>query len=197
MNKRRVILVTDGDIVAQRALEDVAKELGARVISRSGGHPTPLDGEDVIRFILMTPHDPVIVMVDDNGSRGQGPGENVIKALCLDHRITVIGILAVASDTRYVRGAKVDFSVDRNGRIVDAAVNKNGYRLRSKRKVLFGDTVDILRKIHSPILVGIGDIGKMRGADHFRRGCPITREALRIIIELDCARPHALAPTFL
>ncbi|OPG16617.1 stage V sporulation protein AE [Ferroacidibacillus organovorans] len=197
MNKKRVILVTDGDIVAQRTLEYVAKELGARVISRSGGHPTPLSGEDVLRCILMTPHDPVIVMVDDNGSRGQGPGEHVLKDLCFDHRIVVIGILAVASDTRYVRGVKIDFSVDRNGRIVDAAVNKNGYRLRSKRKVLFGDTVDILRKIHSPILIGIGDIGKMRGADHFRRGYPVTKEALRIIIELDRTRPCVRVPATL
>ena len=46
--KRRVILITDGDQVARRAVEKVAAEVGCRVISRSSGNPTPLNGESIV-----------------------------------------------------------------------------------------------------------------------------------------------------
>ncbi|MCI0184094.1 MAG: stage V sporulation protein AE [Acidibacillus sp.] len=181
----RVILVTDGDIIARTALEIAASLVHARVISRSAGNPTPLAGATIADLVLHAAHDPVIVMLDDNGTWGQGPGEQALRSLVQDRRIRIIGVLAVASNTRYVRGVKVDFSIDRRGRIVDAAVNKYGFRLRSKRKFIFGDTVDILRRLRVPCLIGIGDIGKMKGLDDRHRGCPVTVSALRLLIELD------------
>ncbi|PWI56622.1 hypothetical protein BM613_12860 [Sulfoacidibacillus thermotolerans] len=84
-----------------------------------------------------------------------------------------------------MRGVSVDVSIVRRGRIVDAAVNKHGFRLRSKRKFIYGDTVDILRRLHVPYLIGIGDIGKMKGLDDIHRACPVTVSALRLLIELD------------
>lgn len=44
VERRRVILVTDGDHIAKRALQVAAKRIHARVISRSAGIPTPLSG---------------------------------------------------------------------------------------------------------------------------------------------------------
>ncbi len=181
----RVILVTDGDIIARTALEIAAQLIHARVISRSAGNPTPLSGDEIVDLILHAAHDPIIVMLDDNGTWGQGPGEQALRALVQNQRIRIIGVLAVASNTRYVRGIPVDFSVDRRGRIVDAAVNKDGFRMRSKRKLIFGDTVDILRRLHVPYLIGIGDIGKMKGLDDCHRACPVTVSALQLLIELD------------
>ncbi|PWI56968.1 stage V sporulation protein AE, partial [Sulfoacidibacillus thermotolerans] len=107
----RVILVTDGDEIAQRALEKAAKIIRARVISRSAGNPTPLAGTEIVELILLAAHDPVIVMLDDNGTWGQGPGEQALRILVEDQRIRVIGVLAVASNTRYVRGVAVGFSL--------------------------------------------------------------------------------------
>ncbi|MDF2876370.1 MAG: Stage sporulation protein, partial [Sporomusa sp.] len=42
VNKKiRVILVTDGDRVAQHAVENIGASLGLRCISASAGNPTP------------------------------------------------------------------------------------------------------------------------------------------------------------
>lgn len=183
--KKRVILVTDGDQIARQALEIAANRVGALVISRSSGNPTTLSAEEISACILSAEHDPVVVMLDDNGAGGQGPGEKILESLCYDQRLRVIGVLAVASNTSQTHGVKVDFSVDQRGRIVDSGVNKNGYRFRSKRKMVYGDTVDILCKVHPSLVVGIGDIGKMKGLDDPHVSCPVTTEALQLLIELD------------
>lgn len=183
--KPRVILVTDGDQIARAALETAAQRVGARVISRSAGNPTALTGDAICHLIQSAAHDPVIVMLDDNGVGGKGRGEAAMEVLMKSHTLRIIGVLAVASNTQHTRGAKIDFSIDCHGRIVDSGVNKHGFRFRSKRKMVYGDTVDILRKYHDPLLIGIGDIGKMKGRDDVNNFCPITTEALKIIIELD------------
>lgn len=43
--KRKVILVTDGDLVAKKAVETASRNIGARCISCSAGNPTRLSGE--------------------------------------------------------------------------------------------------------------------------------------------------------
>ncbi|MCY0902675.1 MAG: stage V sporulation protein AE [Firmicutes bacterium] len=186
---RRVILVTDGDEVARRALEQAAASLGARIISRSAGNPTPISAGAICDYVLQAAHDPVIVMLDDNGAGGRGPGERALEVIMKHPRLRVIGILAVASNTSHTRGARVDFSIDRHGHIVDAGVNKHGYKHRSPRKMVYGDTVDILRKWNRPVLVGIGDIGKMKGLDDLHHCVRVTTEALRLVIELDPLAP--------
>lgn len=47
-NKRRVILVTDGDGIAKKAVETAALRIGGRCISKSAGNPTPLSGKKII-----------------------------------------------------------------------------------------------------------------------------------------------------
>jgi len=180
---RKVILVTDGDHVAQKAVETVATEFGGRCISLSAGNPTPLRGSQMVELIKMAPHDPVIVMFDDNGDFGRGRGEQAIEYVVQHPEIEVIGAIAVASNTRFVHGATVAYSVDRHGRVVEAAVDKDGYADEELKHRIYGDTVDILNALHVPNVIGIGDIGKMEGIDSLQNGCPITRIAVQWILE--------------
>ena len=45
-----------------------------------------------------------------------------------------------------------------------------------------GDTVDILEELSIPIVIGIGDIGKMNGHDNYHAGAKITSKALEYIL---------------
>ena len=49
--RRRVILITDGDEYAKRAVEHVAHDIGGRCISMSQGNPTILTGEELVNLI--------------------------------------------------------------------------------------------------------------------------------------------------
>ncbi|QRG69850.1 stage V sporulation protein AE [Brevibacillus choshinensis] len=181
--RRKVILVTDGDHVAQKVVETVAKELGGRCISLSAGNPTPLRGSQMVELIKMAPHDPVFVMFDDNGDFGRGRGERAIEYVVKHPDIEVIGAIAVASNTRFVQGAKVAFSVDNHGQIVEEAVDKYGYADEGLKHRIYGDTVDILNALQVKNVIGIGDIGKMDGKDSLQNGCPITRIAVQWILK--------------
>lgn len=181
--QRKVILVTDGDHVAQKVVEAVAKELGGRCISLSAGNPTPLRGSQMVELIKMAPHDPVIVMFDDNGDFGRGRGEEAIEYVVKHPDIEVIGAIAVASNTRFVQGARVAYSVDNHGQIVEEAVDKDGYADEELKHRIYGDTVDILNALQVKNVIGIGDIGKMEGKDSLQNGCPITRIAVKWILE--------------
>ncbi len=181
--RRKVILVTDGDHVAQKVVETVAKELGGRCISLSAGNPTPLRGSQMVELIKMAPHDPVIVMFDDNGDFGRGRGEQAIEYVVKHPDIEVIGAIAVASNTQFVQGAKVAYSVDNHGQIVEEAVDKYGYADEGLKHRIYGDTVDILNALQVKNVIGIGDIGKMDGKDSLQNGCPITRIAIQWILK--------------
>ncbi|MGG1663886.1 stage V sporulation protein AE [Brevibacillus sp. NRS-1366] len=181
--RRRVILVTDGDHVAQKVMETVAREIGGRCISLSAGNPTPLRGNQIVELIKMAPHDPVIVMFDDNGDFGKGRGERAIEYVVRHPDVEVIGAIAVASNTRWVKGATVAYSIDNQGQIVPEAVDKDGYADPDLAHHIYGDTVDILNTLHVPNLIGIGDIGKMQGRDSLQKGCPITKKAVQWILE--------------
>lgn len=186
--QRKVILVTDGDHVAQKVVEAVAKELGGRCISLSAGNPTPLRGSQMVELIKMAPHDPVIVMFDDNGDFGRGRGEQAIEYVVKHPDIEVIGAIAVASNTRFVQGARVAYSVDNHGQIVEEAVDKDGYADEELKHRIYGDTVDILNALQVKNVIGIGDIGKMEGKDSLQNGYPITRIAVKWILER--SEPH-------
>lgn len=178
---KRVILVTDGDHLAGRALRIAARRIHARIISRSVGNPTPLSGVELVHYIKQTPYDPVIVMLDDNGNKNEGGGEEALQVLLSHPDIQIIGALAVASNTALVQGVPVDFSIDCEGRRVETGVNKDGIAIR--RYLVYGDTVDALRRLEAPVIVGIGDIGKMGGRDAPERGAPVTTKALRALIQ--------------
>lgn len=180
MQKRKVILVTDGDDVARKAVEKAAENIGARCISRSAGNPTQLPGYKIIELIKQAKWDPVVVMVDDRGHTGEGKGEHVIRDIAACPDIEVIGAIAVASNTEGVLGIEVDFSVSKDGNIMKKTVDKNGKP--TDGKVIYGDTVDILNMIDVPVIVGIGDPGKMHGRDGWSVGCPIITKAMQEII---------------
>lgn len=179
--KPKVIIVTDGDSVARKAVEEGAKNIGARCISASAGNPTLLEGEKIVELVHKTPSDPVVVMVDDKGDREKGKGETALEYMLKDKSIEVMGVVAVASNTEGVDGIQVDLSVTKDGKIqYNKAVDKDGKP--KPQKILYGDTVDVLRDYELPIIVGIGDPGKMDGKDDCCYGAPIITKALEQIL---------------
>jgi len=179
--KRKVILVTDGDLVAKAAVETAARNVGARCISSSAGNPTLKTGREIINLIRETPHDPVVVMVDDRGKIGEGKGETVLREIASAHDIDVLGIVAVASNSEGDYGVKVDYSITNNGEIVPNSVDKEGIETNSK--VLRGDTVGVINTLDIPIVIGIGDPGKMGFMDDVQMGAPITTKAFLEILK--------------
>ena len=64
---------------------------------------------------------------------------------------------------------------------MEKAVDKYGNM--DGRGRIVGDTVDILESIDVPVIVGIGDPGKMDGKDCCDKGATIITKALKEIIE--------------
>lgn len=183
--KVRVILVTDGDRCAQQAVESVAAELNLRCISASGGNPTPISGQEIVELLKTVPFDPVLVMFDDRGRRDKGKGETALEYVANHPDIEVLGAVAVASNTTGIEGVTADACVSGNGEVVQKSVDKYGQEKtsRSDHPVVSGDTVDVLNEVEVPVIIGIGDIGKMDKADDVRRGAPITRRAIEEILK--------------
>ncbi len=180
IKKRKIIIVTDGDNLARRAVETAATNIGGRCISRSGGNPTPIIGSEIVNLIKEAKHDPVVVMVDDRGHQATGKGERALFEIVNHPDIEVIGVVAVASNTEYVNGVKIDFSITSDGEIVKNAVNKEGWS--TNEKILYGDTVDIISDCNVPMIIGLGDPGKMEGKDDVEIGAPIITKALEEIM---------------
>ncbi len=175
----QVIVVTDGDPTAWEAVKTAAEDLGLIPIAASRGNPTPGSAEDIVRAIGKTDGDPVVVLVDDQGDAGPGAGERVLDRILHAPDLDVLGVVAVASHTPGVRGVKTVLSVTRSGDRVEGAVDKEG---RPTDGRLHGDTVDVVEDSRVPV-VGLGDPGKMDGGDAAERGFPVTREALRAVLE--------------
>lgn len=180
--KKRVILITDGDDHAKKAVEFVAKEIGARCISASSGNPTVISGEELVKLILQTPTDPVLVMFDDCGAHEEGQGEEAMRIVANHPDLHVIGAIAVASSTHFTEWTKVDISIDRFGELTEFGVDKYGLQDLEIGRI-DGDTVYILDQLNLPLIVGVGDIGKMAGQDTVEKGAPITKKAVELIIE--------------
>ena len=178
--KRKVIFVTDGDRVARKAVERAAANVGARCISRSAGNPSHLPGEKVIELIRQAKWDPIVVMADDKGNVGEGCGEQIMREVAKCPDIEIIGVIAVASNSMGVIGVEVDFSVTKYGAIVKKTVDKSGNPQYGK--VIYGDTVDVLNVIETPLIIGIGDPGKMNGKDCDSLGSPVITKAMQEII---------------
>lgn len=183
MEKRRqVILITDGDDYARRTVEKVAKDIGGRCISMSHGNPSHLSGPEIVRLIKKATNDPILVMFDDSGFMGEGAGEKALKYVANHRDIYVLGVIAVASNTRQHEWTRVDVCIDREGNLTPFGVDKHGLpELEIGR--MNGDTVYCLDELDVPIIVGIGDIGKMSKHDHIDNGSPITKKAVEIILE--------------
>ncbi|WP_042355211.1 stage V sporulation protein AE [Bacillus rubiinfantis] len=180
--KRRVILVTDGDQYTRRALEQIAKDMGARCISKSQGNPSVMKGPELVELIKQTPNDPVLVMFDDSGIVGEGAGEKALRYVALHQDIEILGAIAVAAKSRHEEWTRIDISIDREGEMTPYGVDKFGIpELETGR--INGDTVYNLDSLNIPIIVGIGDIGKMAGRDSYKHGSPITKKAVELILE--------------
>lgn len=180
--KRKIILITDGDEYARRAVESVAAAVGGRCISQSHGNPSVLSGPAIVKLIKRAHNDPVLVMFDDSGFMGEGEGERAMKYVAEHEDIHVLGVIAVASNTRMAEWSRIDFCIDRDGELTPYGVDKYGVpELEIGR--INGDTVYCLDTLNVPLIIGIGDIGKMARRDHYERGSPITRKAVEIILE--------------
>lgn len=181
-NRRKVIIVTDGDRIAGKTVEVAAKNVGARFISLTTGNPTPILGQEVVKLIKQAPFDPVVVLVDDKGACGFGAGEKILQYVTKHPDVNVIGAVAVASNTSNTMGVKVDESITREGQVIMGPVDKLGNPEKRGHKYLEGDTVDILRKLEIPVIIGTGDTGKMDFADDHLKGAPVTTRALLEIL---------------
>ena len=146
----------------------MAKEIGGRCISMSHGNPTVLTGPEIVKLIKKADHDPVLVMFDDSGFIGEGAGEKALKYVATHKDIEVLGIIAVASRTRKEEWTRVDVCIDRDGSITAKGVDKYGIQEMEEGR-LNGDTVYCLDELDVPIIVGIGDIGKMARKDHYEQ----------------------------
>jgi hypothetical protein len=184
-DKVKVIIVTDGDRCAQHAVENIAADLGLRCISASGGNPTPIGGREIVGLIKTVPYDPVIVMFDDRGRRDKGKGETALEYVASHPDIEILGAVAVASNTTGIQGVAADACVSGDGAVVDNAVDKYGQEKVAGRDktIVNGDTVDVLNEVAVPVIIGVGDIGKMDKADDIRRGAPVTRKAIEEILK--------------
>jgi stage V sporulation protein AE len=180
MEKRRVIIVTDGDVVAQKAVEKASRKIGGRCISKSAGNPTPLTGPEIVSLAKNAKHDPIVIMTDDRGDSGTGGGEEAMDYVLNHPDLDILGVIAVASNTEHVYGIRVNCSIDKQGKVIDSAVDKAGNRKGDK--IIIGDTVDVLNENHIPVIVGIGDPGKMDGCDSTEIGAPIITKAMEEII---------------
>jgi stage V sporulation protein AE len=180
--KRKVILVTDGDEYALKAVQFAAHQMGGRCISQSQGNPSLLTGQKLVNLILKTPYDPVFVLFDDCGYIGEGAGERAILYVANHLNIEVLGVIAVASNSHQIEWAKVDVCIDRFGELTEFGIDKYGLQELEVGRIN-GDTVYCLDQLDVPVIVGIGDIGKMAGRDDLKKGCPITLKAVEIILE--------------
>lgn len=96
--------------------------------------------------------------------------------------VEVLGAVAVASNQRRGERVPVDILLDREGNQVVHGVDKNGLEVKGEPPVIWGDTVEALNRISVPIIVGIGDVGKMDRFDDVKRGAPVTRKAVELIL---------------
>lgn len=183
LSRVRVIIVTDGDETAKKAIEVAAQALSLFPLKITAGNPTRLTGKEVLNYILQSPYEPVVVMVDDNGEKGMGPGERVIEyLLSCPEQVKILGLVAVASDAR-VEGVVVDRSVTYDGRVTIKPVDKYGREEKIGHYRLEGDTVEVLRKHSRSLIIGCGDPGKMNGYDAIKHGAAITRKCFQEILE--------------
>ena len=183
MAKKKVIVVTDGDGSAKAAVRQAARNLGLHYIERSAGTPTRAGGAELAAMVRQAPVEPVIVMFDDHGKKGKGPGEKALEDLARDAGIEIVGAVAVASNTKGDESVAVDESVTKEGEVTGKPVGKSGVPEPAGHERLEGDTVGALSHLKIPKIVGIGDLGKMDSEDAVEKGALITTRAIREILE--------------
>jgi stage V sporulation protein AE len=182
-DKRKVIVVTDGDEIARKTVEVAAQNVGGCCISASAGNPTPISGETIVELIKEAQADPVLVMLDDKGCRNKGKGEMALEYIAKSEEVDLIGVIAVASNTQFCKGVRIEHAITMDGQIIDRPVNKDGIPEKVGNHILEGDTVSVLNSLNIPTVIGIGDIGKMQGRDRYDWGAKITTRAIEYILK--------------
>lgn len=180
--KKKVIFITDGDESAKRAVEHVAKSIGGICISSRDENNETIPSQTLIEQIRNATNEPILILFDDCGYHMEGPGEIAMRYVARDENVEVIGAIAVASTTHFSEWTRVDVSIDRFGHLTEYGVDKDGLPDIELGRI-DGDTVSILDRLNIPIIVGVGDIGKMAGHDTVEKGAPITKKAIQIILE--------------
>ncbi|MFP7493743.1 stage V sporulation protein AE [Terribacillus saccharophilus] len=179
---KRVILITDGDAYAKRTIDFLAEKLGGTSLSYLADNPMTVSAEVMKDAIHGAAAEPVYVLLDDGGVPGIGNGERLLQSIAADPAINVIGALAVAAHTQNREWSRVSFSIDQDGELQPYGVDKEGVITEEIGRIN-GDTVYLLDQLNLPLVIAIGDIGKMHGKDAIEIGSPITERALRMILE--------------
>lgn len=180
--KKRVILITDGDDSAKAAVEQVARSLDVHLVAESGGNPSKVPGDELIKLIKKSNKETTLVLFDDCGYPDEGPGESVLVEVVNSPDIEILGAIAVASESFSHEWTRVDVSIDRNGVLTEYGVDKGGI-IDTEVGRIRGDTVSVLDQLPIPLIVGVGDLGKMGGHDSIEKGAPITKLAVELILE--------------
>ncbi|MGM0472223.1 MAG: stage V sporulation protein AE [Bacillota bacterium] len=179
---KKAILITDGDQTAAQAVECVGKNLGLRTISASAGTPTACKSQELVELIKDAESEVALVMFDDQGNQHKGLGEEALEGVLASDEIEILGVVAVASHTKEVVGIQPDFSISQEGEVVTQPVDKDGSPEDKQHLYLEGDTVDVINQFEVPLIVGVGDIGKMNQQDGVKHGCPVTTKAVQEIL---------------
>lgn len=182
MQTKKVIVVTDGDEYAKNVLDYLASKIGGTCLTHLSENPTVATKNEIIQAIKDAPSEPVYVLFDDAGVPGIGPGEKVLLQMAKESSVEIIGAIAVASHTRFREWSRFTFAIDHFGELVPFGVDKEGVPEMEVGRIS-GDTVYCLDQLNIPTVVAIGDIGKMRGKDDVKKGAPITRKAIELILE--------------
>ncbi|MDQ0257712.1 stage V sporulation protein AE [Evansella vedderi] len=181
-SKKRVILITDGDESAKGAVELAAKSLDLYFVAESGGNPSKISGEQLVKLIKGADKEIVLVLFDDCGYPNKGPGESALVQVVNSPDIEILGAIAVASESYSREWTRVNVSIDRNGVLTEYGVDKGGIIDTAVGRIR-GDTVSVLDELPIPLIVGVGDLGKMGGRDSIEKGAPITKLAIELILE--------------
>ncbi|CQR46740.1 hypothetical protein BN1058_01014 [Paraliobacillus sp. PM-2] len=182
MNGKEIIIITDGDHFARKAMESVSKQLGGTALLSLADNPSKITPSTMIHAIKQAKTKLVYVLIDDAGFSGVGSGEAILQALANDPDMIIIGAVAVAAHTKNKEWTRVSFAIDQDGNIIKNGVNKEGIPIYESGRIN-GDTVYLLDQLAIPTVVGIGDIGKMNRRDDVDKGCPITKKAIELILE--------------
>ncbi len=182
MEGKEIIIITDGDHYARKAMEYISKKLGGTALIALADNPSKITPVQMIEHIKQAKTKLVYVLIDDAGFSGVGAGESILQAIAEDDDLVIIGAVAVAAHTRNKEWTRITFAVDQDGNVINDGVNKEGIPTYEHGRIN-GDTVYLLDQLAIPIVVGVGDIGKMNRRDDLSKGCPITTKAIELILE--------------
>ncbi|SDJ66418.1 stage V sporulation protein AE [Sediminibacillus albus] len=180
--KKKVIVITDGDTYARKTIDFLAGQIGGTCLAYLSDNPTHASAGEVIAAVLKAKEEPVYVLIDDAGATGPGAGEKILLEISRHPEIAIIGAVAVAAHTKNIEWTRFTLAIDQDGQLTANGISKEGIPIPEIGRIN-GDTIYSLDQLEIPIVIAIGDIGKMQGKDDLKKGSPITRKAIEIILE--------------